>query len=166
MATGGWSGRTPLMARDGRLRIGGEGVDAQPGEPPASAGLLPEAEPDDGVLDVAVLAARGWTGWLRLAAAVLLGRRTGRLARLACRDLVVVVSRARPWQVDGEAAGLTPQRRVTLQPGKLLLRVPAERQRAGRWSCQRLPGRVTGRGAAAGLSAGELLSAETQPCAY
>jgi hypothetical protein len=34
--------------------------------------------PYDGVLDVAVLAASGWTGWLRLAAGVLLRRRTGR----------------------------------------------------------------------------------------
>jgi hypothetical protein len=42
--------------------------------------LLPDAVPDDGVLDVAVLAARGWTGWVRLAADVLLRRRTGRLA--------------------------------------------------------------------------------------
>jgi diacylglycerol kinase (ATP) len=37
--------------------------------------LLPDAAPDDGLLDVAVLAA---SGWLRLAADVLLRRRTGR----------------------------------------------------------------------------------------
>ena len=35
--------------------------------------LLPDAAPDDGVLDVAVLAAWGRGGWLRLAADVLLG---------------------------------------------------------------------------------------------
>jgi diacylglycerol kinase (ATP) len=87
--------------------------------------LLPDAVPDDGVLDVAVLAARGWTGWVRLAADVLLRRSTGRLARLACRDLVVDLSRARPWQVDGEVAGFTRQLKVTVQPGSLLLRVPA-----------------------------------------
>lgn len=91
--------------------------------------LLPEAEPDDGVLDVAVLAAHGWTGWARLAADVLLRRRTGRLARLACRDLVIDISRARPWEVDGEVAGFTRQLRVTLQPGNLLLRVPAAAER-------------------------------------
>jgi diacylglycerol kinase (ATP) len=88
--------------------------------------LLPEAVPDDGVLDVAVLAARGRTGWVRLAADVLLRRsNTGRLAHLACRDLVVDLSRARPWQVDGEVAGFTRQLKVIVQPGSLLLRVPA-----------------------------------------
>jgi YegS/Rv2252/BmrU family lipid kinase len=87
--------------------------------------LLPQAAPDDGVLDVAVLAARGWTGWVRLAADVLLRRSSGRLARLACRQLVVDLSRARPWQVDGEAAGFTRQLKVTLQPATVLVRVPA-----------------------------------------
>ena len=87
--------------------------------------LLPEAVPDDGVLDVAVLAARGWTGWVRLAADVLLRRSTGRLAHLACRDLVVDLSRAQPWEVDGEVAGFTGQLHVTLQSASLLLRVPA-----------------------------------------
>jgi YegS/Rv2252/BmrU family lipid kinase len=87
--------------------------------------LLPDAAPDDGVLDVAVLAAWGWAGWLRLAADVLLRRGTGRVARLACRELVVDASRARPWEVDGEVAGSTRQLRVTVEPGRLLVRVPA-----------------------------------------
>ena len=87
--------------------------------------LLPDAVPDDGVLDVAVLTARGWAGWLRLAADVLLRRKTGRLGHLACRELLVDVGRAWRWQVDGEVAGLTRRLRVTLQPGSLLLRVPA-----------------------------------------
>ena len=42
--------------------------------------MLPDAAPDDGVLDVAVLAAWGRAEWLRLAADVLLQRRTGRVA--------------------------------------------------------------------------------------
>ena len=87
--------------------------------------LLPDASPDDGVLNVAVLAAWGWTGWLRLAADVLLRRRTGRVAGLTCRELTVRASRARPWEVDGEVAGITRQVRVTLEPGGLLVRVPA-----------------------------------------
>jgi YegS/Rv2252/BmrU family lipid kinase len=88
--------------------------------------LLPDAVPDDGVLDVAVLAASGWTGWLRLAADVLLRRKTGRVAHLTCRELTVQAGRARPWEVDGEVAGTTRQLRVTLEPGCLLVRVPAE----------------------------------------
>ena len=87
--------------------------------------LLPDATPDDGVLDVAVLAAWGWAGWLRLAADVLLRHRTGRVARLTCRELVVDASTARPWEVDGEVAGSTRRLRVTVEPGSLLVRVPA-----------------------------------------
>ena len=87
--------------------------------------LLPDAVPDDGVLDVAVLAASGWTRWLWLAADVLLRRKTGRVAHLTCRELVVQAGRARPWEVDGEVAGTTRQLRVTLEPGCLLARVPA-----------------------------------------
>jgi len=87
--------------------------------------LLPDAVPDDGILDVAVLAASGWTGWLRLAADVLLRRKTGRVAHLTCRELTVQAGRARPWEVDGEVAGTTRQLRVTLEPGCLLVRVPA-----------------------------------------
>ena len=87
--------------------------------------LLLDAAPDDGVLDVAVLAASGWTGWLRLAADVLLRRRTGRVAHLTCRELTVQASRAQPWEVHGEVAGTTRQLRVTLEPGRLLVRVPA-----------------------------------------
>jgi YegS/Rv2252/BmrU family lipid kinase len=86
--------------------------------------LLPDAAPDDGVLDVAVLAAWRWTQWLRLAAGVLTRRRTDRVAYLACRELLVRASRARPWEVDGEVMGLTRTLRVTVAPGNLLVRVP------------------------------------------
>lgn len=90
--------------------------------------LLPGAVPDDGVLDVAVLAAWGWAGWLQLAVRVLLRRRTGRLGRLACRELFIDADRAWPWQVDGEVAGFTRQLRITLQPGE----PAAARSRRGR----------------------------------
>jgi diacylglycerol kinase family enzyme len=61
--------------------------------------LLPDAESDDSVLDVAVLAASRWAWWLRLTADMLLQRRPGRVAHLTCRELVVDASRARPWEV-------------------------------------------------------------------
>jgi YegS/Rv2252/BmrU family lipid kinase len=95
------------------------------GSLPGNVRLLPDAVPDDGVLDVAVLAARGWLGWLRLAIDVLLRRRTGRVAHLTCRELIVDASRARRWEVDGEVAGFTRRLRITLQPGSLVIRVPA-----------------------------------------
>jgi YegS/Rv2252/BmrU family lipid kinase len=88
--------------------------------------LLPDAKPDDGVLDVAVLAAWEWTGWLRLATDVLLRRSTSRLTHLTCRELLIDVGRARPWQVDGDVVGSSRRLKVTVRPQTLVLRVPAE----------------------------------------
>ena len=103
--------------------------------------LLPDAVPDDGVLNVAVLTAWGWTGWLRLAADMLLRRRTSRVVHLVCRELIVDASRSRPWEVDGEVVGPTRQLRVTLQPGSLLLQRsrdgPRLTRRAAAWLGQR-----------------------------
>ena len=87
--------------------------------------LLPDAAPDDGVLDVAVLPAWGLIGWPGLAADVLLRRKSAQLTRLTCRDLVVDARRARPWEADGDAIGLTRQLRFSVQAQSLLVRVPA-----------------------------------------
>jgi YegS/Rv2252/BmrU family lipid kinase len=88
--------------------------------------LLPDALPDDGVLDIAVLAAWEWTGWLRLATDVLLRRSSGRLTHLTCRELLVDVGRARPWQVDGDVVGSSRRLKVTVRPQTLVLRVPVK----------------------------------------
>ena len=88
--------------------------------------LLPDARPDDGVLDIAVLAAWEWTGWLRLATDVLLRRSSGRLTHLTCRELLVDVGRARPWQVDGDVVGSSRRLKVTVRPQTLVLRVPVK----------------------------------------
>jgi YegS/Rv2252/BmrU family lipid kinase len=88
--------------------------------------LLPDAVPDDGVLDVAVLTAHSWLGWIGLAADVLLlRRRTQRLTRLTCHELLVTAKNARPWEVDGDVIGSGRQLRVSLRPEGLLVRVPA-----------------------------------------
>jgi diacylglycerol kinase (ATP) len=88
--------------------------------------LLPGAEPDDGVLDLLVLTARGLAGWLALITDVLLRRRrTRHVARIAFRDLHVVLDRPQLWELDGEVIGRTRQLRVTVRPGALLVRVPA-----------------------------------------
>ena len=87
--------------------------------------LLPGAEPDDGVLDLMVLTARGWSGWLALTADVMLRRtRTGRVARSEFRELRVQLDRPQLWELDGEVMGMTRQLVVVVQPGQLLVRVP------------------------------------------
>jgi len=88
--------------------------------------LLPDAAPDDGVLNVAILTAWGIVGWLGLVADVLLLRRkTARLTRLTCRELIVETRRPRPWEVDGDVIGTARRLHVTLKPADLLVRVPA-----------------------------------------
>jgi YegS/Rv2252/BmrU family lipid kinase len=95
------------------------------GSLPGDIPLLPGAAPDDGVLDVAFLAARGWTGWLLLATDLLLHRRTGRLRNMTCRELLIDLDIERPWEADGEVIGPTRQLRVGIEPGSLLVRVPS-----------------------------------------
>ena len=87
--------------------------------------LLPDAEPDDGILDAVVLTARGWGAWLRLTARVLLRRQApGQLTALRFRQLTVNVDREQPWELDGEVMGRTRRLMITTHPGRLLVRVP------------------------------------------
>lgn len=116
-----------VLRADGRRpqwRLASGVVVGNVGSLPGHVQLMPDAEPDDGILDVAVLAAWGWAGWLQLAFDLLLRRKTARLARMSCRELSVRVSKDWRWQVDGEVPGLARQLTVTVRPGDLLLRVP------------------------------------------
>ena len=89
--------------------------------------LLPDARPDDGMLDAVVLVARGLAGWLAVAADILL-RRTARggTHRLRFSELQVTTDPEQPWELDGEVLGSTRRLTVVAQPGALLLRVPRE----------------------------------------
>lgn len=89
--------------------------------------LLPDAEPDDGLLDAVVLTAQGWAAWLAVAAHVLLRRQaTGRVARFTFRRLRVNVDRDQLWEVDGEVIGSTRELLINVQAGALLVRVRAQ----------------------------------------
>ncbi len=89
--------------------------------------LLPDAQPDDGRLDVVILTARGLGSWLRVAAHVALRRpgATDQVLRRTFRELRVETGRAHLWQLDGEVMGRTRQLVITVRPGTLLVRVPA-----------------------------------------
>ncbi len=114
-------GGPPLRRRASGIVVGNVGS-LQGGLP-----LLPAALPDDGQLDVLVLTARGWAGWLALAAHVLLRRNaTARVARLTVREVRIEFDRAQLWQLDGEVMGSTRRLVVAIQAGVLLLRVPRE----------------------------------------
>jgi YegS/Rv2252/BmrU family lipid kinase len=89
--------------------------------------LLPDARPDDGMLDAVALVARGVTGWLSVAAHILLRRPAhGRVYRVQFTELQVRLGRDQPWELDGEVMGSTRRLTVVAQPGGLLLRMPRE----------------------------------------
>jgi YegS/Rv2252/BmrU family lipid kinase len=87
--------------------------------------LLPDARPDDGMLDAVVLIAGGPARWLAVAADILLRRPAhGRIYRVQFTELQVTLDREQPWELDGEVMGSTRQLTVAAQPGALLLRMP------------------------------------------
>ena len=87
--------------------------------------LLPGAAPDDGLLDVVVLTATGWAGWLAVLAQVALRRGAGGpVTRGAFRELRIDADREYPWELDGELMGSTRQLAVAIGPERLLVRVP------------------------------------------
>lgn len=89
--------------------------------------LLPDARPDDGMLDAVVLTAHGLTGWLATAAAIALRRPArDRIYRVQFTELQVTLDQQQPWELDGEVMGSTRQLTVAAQPGALLLRMPPE----------------------------------------
>jgi YegS/Rv2252/BmrU family lipid kinase len=89
--------------------------------------LLPDARPDDGMLDVAVLTADGLTGWLTVAADIVLHRPAhGGIYRVQFTRLQVALDQEQPWELDGEVMGPTRQLTIAAQPGALLLRMPPE----------------------------------------
>jgi diacylglycerol kinase (ATP) len=89
--------------------------------------LLPDARPDDGMLDAVVLIAGGLTGWLSAAADILLRRPAhGGIYRVQFTKLQVTLGRDEPWELDGEVMGSTRRITVEAQPGALLLRMPPE----------------------------------------
>jgi diacylglycerol kinase family enzyme len=89
--------------------------------------LLPDARPDDGMLDAVVLTAAGLTGWLAVAAGVLLRRPAhGRIYRVQFTELQVTLDQDQPWELDGEVMSPARQLTVVAQPGGLLLRMPPQ----------------------------------------
>ncbi len=92
----------------------------------AGIALLPDARPDDGVLNVAVLAPQRLPDWLRLAWRILRHdrRRDSQLERLSGRQIRVRADRAVPRQLDGDPVAAGRELDVTVQPGAVLVRGP------------------------------------------
>ncbi len=87
--------------------------------------LLPEAEVDDGWLDAAVLSPKGIASWASVAARVLTRRGHRRVERLRCREMAVRVDRPTEAQLDGDVVGTVRALRSRIDPGALIVRLPA-----------------------------------------
>jgi YegS/Rv2252/BmrU family lipid kinase len=88
--------------------------------------LMPDARPDDGVLDVVVIAPRHVADWVRVGASVLARRRGGdrRVERFRARRVEIRTVEDQPVQLDGDPAGSSSRVVAEVQPGALLVRVP------------------------------------------
>ncbi|NUR57727.1 MAG: diacylglycerol kinase [Catenulispora sp.] len=89
--------------------------------------LFPDAQPDDGLLDVVVIAPRGIRGWVAGIVDLLRGKRnSSALQRRRGRRIVVTGERPMRREADGDALPDDRVMDVAVEPGALLLRTPAE----------------------------------------
>ena len=93
---------------------------------PGGFSLLPAARPDDGFLDVGILAPAGPLGWARLAARILSHSdyEDRQLERFRARHVEITADRPLPREVDGEVIFTGPSLTVALRPRALLVRAP------------------------------------------
>jgi diacylglycerol kinase family enzyme len=92
----------------------------------ANIPLLPDAEPDDGTLDVVVIAPRRITQWPRLFVRVVTRRRRTDvyLERFRGQRVEIVASEDVRRQLDGDAIGSGRTIIAEVQPSVLVVRVP------------------------------------------
>ncbi|MEV4512439.1 diacylglycerol kinase family protein [Dactylosporangium sp. NPDC049525] len=103
--------RTVLVANVGRL---------QGGIP-----LLPDAQPDDGWLDVAILTPRDLTDWMRLGWGVIMRRGDSRqLETFRAKKVEVHSDREQARELDGDVVAPARMLVATISPAALLLCVP------------------------------------------
>jgi diacylglycerol kinase family enzyme len=111
--------------------------------------LMPEAKPDDGILDMAALVPRGRFGWLNIWNKIAwengvlrksaIGRRIIDLSKdvrdvryATGKDFNMIVDSPEEFQLDGDDFGLAKSVHVWLDPLSLIVRVPAARSQAPR----------------------------------
>jgi YegS/Rv2252/BmrU family lipid kinase len=88
--------------------------------------LLPDAKPDDGLLDVVLIAPRNIVDWIRVAGRVL--RRADvpdrKMERFRGRHVVVEARRSQPRQIDGDIISASRTMDITIEAGSLKVKVP------------------------------------------
>ncbi|MET3961788.1 YegS/Rv2252/BmrU family lipid kinase [Marmoricola sp. OAE513] len=132
-----WSGLKALMFPAIKVEISIDGgeftkhrartiVIGNVGSLQAGMPLIPDAEIDDGQLDVVLLYPRRFLSWLPLAARILTkNKRTdASLTRMTGHTVVVRASAAAPRQLDGDLIEPGRELRAECDHGRLLVRVP------------------------------------------
>jgi diacylglycerol kinase family enzyme len=96
------------------------------GELTGGVRLMPEAEVDDGYLDVVVVSAGGLVSWAAVIAAVLTRSRHGHpvVEHFRCREIEIRAERPHQVQLDGDPAGEARVLRARVDPLALVVRVP------------------------------------------
>jgi diacylglycerol kinase (ATP) len=92
----------------------------------ANIPLIPDAKPDDGLLDVMVASPRRFRDWVRLTTRVLTRRRRRdpQLVHMTGKTVKITVDHTDRYQMDGDPAGECRSLEAEVQPGALTLRVP------------------------------------------
>ena len=91
--------------------------------------LMPDAEPDDGTLDVVVIAPKGLMAWVAVAAKVLTKseRTTQTLDRYRCQSVGIRVDHEQKIELDGDIIGEATHVEVEVQPRALIVRTETGR---------------------------------------
>lgn len=89
--------------------------------------LMPNAEVDDGWLDVVSIAPQGLAGWGAVALRVFTKQRKGhrRVEHWTAQAITISSDTHQPAQLDGDPIGDVRTLRLRVDPGALLVRVPA-----------------------------------------
>jgi diacylglycerol kinase family enzyme len=131
-----WSAMSNLLGRvmDVRLRLDGgtplrrrarSVVVGNVGRLQGGIRLLPDAVPDDGMFDVAVIAPRTLGHWVALAWGVVRRhQRVPSMEVLRARHVVLEARRPEPRELDGDVIAPGRSMEITIRPGALTLCVP------------------------------------------
>ncbi len=94
--------------------------------------LMPDAEPDDGTLDVVVLSPKGIAAWASVIARLVTksDRTTRTLDRFRCQKAGIHVDHAQQIELDGDIVGEARHLEIEVQPRALIVRTEAGRQAA------------------------------------
>ena len=100
-----------------------------------SGGLVafPDAQPDDGKLEVAVITAEKLTHWVRVLVRLLSGHpeRSSLTRTTRGRTVDITLDRATPYQLDGGARKPKKRLRASVLPGAITVCVPEENHKNG-----------------------------------